>query len=122
MVGYVSTALGGTTGAISLGTTPTVSVNGAVVAGLATASVVGGAEAGTLFNVVATIAGVATTLANHGASAVAGQVNAIAQAPFIVPAGAITITTSIATMTGAIDWYLYYVPFVDGGYVGAGTN
>lgn len=117
LVGRVSTVLSGTTGAISLGATPTVGAAGAQVAGIASATVVGGGEAGTAYAVVATIAGAPTTLANGGASAVAGKSPFLAQAAFVVQAGIITITTSVATMTGAIDWYLTYVPLDTGASV-----
>ena len=42
LVGRVTTVLSGTTGAISLGATPTVGASGAQVAGIAAATVVGG--------------------------------------------------------------------------------
>lgn len=117
LVGRVSTVLSGTTGAISLGATPTVGASGAQVAGIAAATVVGGGEAGTAYAVVATIAGAATTLANGGASAVAGKSPFLAQSAFVVQAGVITVTTSVATMTGAIDWYLTYIPLDNGASV-----
>lgn len=117
LVGRVSTVLSGTTGAVSLGATPTVGAAGAQVAGIAAATVVGGSEAGTAFAVAATIAGAPTTLANGGASGVAGKSPFLAQSAFVVNAGIITITTSVATMTGAIDWYLTYLPLDDGASV-----
>lgn len=117
MVGRVTTVLSGTTGAVSLGATPTVGASGAQVAGIAAATVIGGGEVGATFAVAATIAGAATTLANGGASAVAGKSPFLAQSAFIVQAGIITITTSVATMTGAIDWYLTYLPLDTGASV-----
>lgn len=117
LVGRVSTVLSGTTGAISLGATPTVGASGAQVAGIASATVVGGGEVGATYAVAATIAGAPTTLANGGASAVAGKSPFMAQSPFVVQAGIITITTSVATMTGAIDWYLFYEALDDGASV-----
>lgn len=117
LVGRVTTVLSGTTGAISLGATPTVGAAGAQVAGIAAATVIGGGEVGTAFAVVATIAGAPTTLANGGASAVAGKSPFLAQSAFVVQAGVITITTSVATMTGAIDWYLMYIPLDNGASV-----
>ncbi|HYS41943.1 MAG TPA: hypothetical protein VEO01_40515 [Pseudonocardiaceae bacterium] len=117
MVGRVSTVLSGTTGAVSLGATPTVGAAGAQVAGIAAATVVGGGEVGAAFAVAATIAGAPTTLANGGASGVAGKSPFLAQSAFVVNAGVITVTTSVATMTGAIDWYLTYVPLDDGASV-----
>ncbi len=117
LVGRVTTVLSGTTGAISLGATPTVGASGAQVAGIASATVVGGGEVGATYTVAATIAGAPTTLANGGASAVAGKSPFLAQSAFVVQAGIITITTSVATMTGAIDWYLTYLPLDDGASV-----
>jgi hypothetical protein len=117
LVGRVSTVLSGTTGAISLGATPTVGAAGAQVAGIASATVVGGGEAGMAYAVVATIAGAPTTLSNGGASGVAGKSPFLAQSAFVVQAGIVTVTTSVATMTGAIDWYLTYVPLDTGASV-----
>jgi hypothetical protein len=117
LVGRVTTVLSGTTGAVSLGATPTVGAAGAQVAGIATATVIGGGEVGMAYAVAATIAGAATVLANGGASGVAGKSPFLAQSAFVVQAGIITITTSIATMTGAIDWYCTYVPLDDGASV-----
>ena len=37
--------------------------------------------------------------------------------PFLADAGTIEVTTSVATMTGAIDWYLSYVPLDTGATV-----
>ena len=117
LVGRVTTVLSGTTGAVSLGATPTVGAAGAQVAGIATATVIGGGEVGTAYAVAATIAGAATVLSNGGASSVAGKSPFLAQASFVVQAGVITITTSVATMTGAIDWYLTYIPLDTGASV-----
>lgn len=117
LVGRVSTVLSGTTGTISLGATPTVGASGAQVAGIATATVVGGGEVGATYAVAATIAGAPTTLANGGASSKSGTSPFLAQSDFVVQAGIITVTTSIATMTGAIDWYLTYIPLDTGASV-----
>jgi hypothetical protein len=35
----------------------------------------------------------------------------------VVNTGTITVTTSVATMTGAIDWYVSYVPLDTGASV-----
>lgn len=117
LVGRVTTVLSGTTGAISIGATPTVGAAGAQVAGIAAATVVGGCEVGTMLAVVGTAAGAATTLANGGASGVAGKSPFLSLPAFVAVSGIITITTSVATMTGAIDWYLEYVPLDDGASV-----
>lgn len=115
LVGRVSTVLSGTTGSVSLGTVPTTGT--ASTTGVATATVIGGCEVGTKLSVVSTIAGAATTLANGGASGVAGKVPFLGLAEFAVDPGTINITTSVATMTGAIDWYLTYVPLDTGATV-----
>lgn len=107
LVGRVTTVLSGTTGSISLGTVPTTGT--ANTAGVASATVVGGCEVGTKLAVVGTAAGAATTLANGGASGVAGKPPFLSLPALVVDSGTINITTSVATMTGAIDWYLTYV-------------
>lgn len=105
LFGRVTTALNGTTGTIALGTAPTVGT--ANTAGISAAAVVGGAEIGTKVGPVFA-SGVAGTLA-VGGSKQAGGVIALTGNAFMVDAGTITITTAVATMTGAIDWYLGYV-------------
>ena len=105
LVGRVSTVLSGSTGAIALGTKPTAGTE--ETAGIATATVVGGAEAGTLITVGAST-GLATALVVS--AKLAGNVPYVANCGFLVNAGIIEVTTSTATMTGAIDWYLTYVP------------
>ena len=115
LVGRVSTVLSGTTGAIALGSKPTVGTE--ETAGIATATVIGGGEVGAMYAVVGTAAGAPTTLANGGASAKAGTVPFLSLPLFLVDTGVIEITTSVATMTGAIDWYLEYVPLDDGAQV-----
>jgi hypothetical protein len=101
-LGLVTTVLSGSTGAISLGTTPTTGTTEA--AGIAAAAVIGGLEAGTWLVPVVT-AGVAGTLAvaGHAGSAV------FLPTPFVVTTGLITWTTSVATMTGQVKWYFTYV-------------
>ncbi len=111
LIGRVSTALSGTTGAIALGTKPTGGTE--ETAGIATASVVGGSEIGTLFTPLAS-SGLAGALVVSGK--VAGNVPFLAP-PFVVNIGTIEVTTSVATMTGAIDWYLSYVPLDTGASV-----
>lgn len=107
LVGRVSTALSGTTGAIALGTKPTVGTE--ETAGIATAGVVGGSEVGTKLTPQA-VSGQGGGLVVSGK--VAGNAPFLAP-PFVVDAGTIEITTSVITMTGAIDWYLTYVPLDD---------
>lgn len=113
LVGRVSTALSGSTGTLALGTVPTAGSHGAITNSIATAVVVGGAEIGTKLTpqaasglggalvVSALFAGNTPFLANY----------------FVVDAGTITCTVGVATMTGAIDWYLTYVPLDNGASV-----
>lgn len=108
LIGRVSTALSGTTGAIALGSKPAVGTE--ETAGIATAGVVGGAEIGTLLVPIAS-SGLAGALVVSGLHA--GNVPFL-PAPFPCNTGTIEVTTSVATMTGAIDWYLTYVPLDTG--------
>lgn len=110
-LGLVTTVLSGTTGALAIGSKPTVGTE--KTAGIATAGVVGGAEVGTFVSVVAASTGLAGALT---ANTFAG--NAVyGQQPFVVSAGVIEVTTSVATMTGQLKWYLTYVPLDDGASV-----
>lgn len=111
MLGHVSTALSGTTGSIAIGQTPTGGV--ADTGGIATAGVVGGAVVGTWVSVVMLTTGLAGAIQ---ANILGGAAVGIGQ-PFVVSPGIITITTAVATMTGAIDWYLTYIPLDTGGSV-----
>lgn len=111
LAGKVSTVLSGTTGAIALGQTPT--GGAAATAGIATAGVVGGAAVGTWVSAVPLSTGLPGAVQ---ANTLAGTAVGIGL-PIIVNAGIITVTTSVATMTGAIDWYLMYVPLNDGASV-----
>lgn len=111
LAGRVSTVLSGTTGAISLGQTPSGGV--AATAGIATAGVVGGAAVGTWVSAVSLSTGLPGAVQ---ANTLGGTAVGIGQ-PIIINAGIVTITTSVATMTGAIDWYLLYVPLNDGASV-----
>lgn len=115
LIGRVSTVLSGTTGAVAIGSKPTVGTE--ETAGIASATVIGGGEVGATYAVVGTAAGAPTTLANGGASAKAGTVPFSTLPAFVVDTGTIEITTSVATMTGAIDWYLTYVPLDTGASV-----
>ena len=112
LVGRVSTVLSGTTGAIALGTKPTVGTE--ETAGISTAGVVGGAEVGSVVTAVKLTTGLAGAVQ---ANLFAGNAIGISVIPFVVNAGIIEVTTSVATMTGAIDWYLNYVPLDDGASV-----
>jgi hypothetical protein len=114
LVGRVSTALNGTTGAIALGMKPTVGTE--ETAGIATAGVVGGAEIGTILALSATSGGLAAALIVSGKLAGNAAFTGLGS-EFIANTGTIEVTTSVATMTGAIDWYLTYVPLDDGAAV-----
>lgn len=111
LAGLVTTVLSGTTGAIALGSKPTVGTE--ETAGIATAGVVGGAEVGTWVGTVAASTGLAGALTanTHAGTVVYGQ------QPFVVNAGTIEVTTSIATMTGQLKWYLAYLPLDAGASV-----
>jgi hypothetical protein len=114
LLGRVSTALNGTTGAIALGMKPTGGTE--ETAGIATAGVVGGAEIGTILTLSATTGGLASALIVSGKVAGNAAFTSLGS-EFIANTGTIEITTSIATMTGAIDWYLTYVPLDTGASV-----
>jgi hypothetical protein len=111
LLGHVSTALSGTTGAIALGQTPTGGV--ADTGGIATAGVVGGAVVGTWVSAVMLTTGLAGAVQ---ANILAGATVGLGMS-FVIGAGIITVTTSVATMTGAIDWYLSYLPLDTGAAV-----
>jgi hypothetical protein len=110
LLGRVTTALSGTTGALALGTKPTTGTE--KTAGIATAGVVGGAEIGSFLTPIAS-AGLAGALT---VNLFAGSVVYLQNA-FPVDAGVIEVTTSVATMTGGIDWYITYIPLDDGASV-----
>jgi hypothetical protein len=112
LIGRVTTVLSGTTGKIALGSKPASGSGTEETAGIGTATVVGGAEVGTMFTTLSA-SGVAGALTGN---LLAGNVPFL-PAPFAVNSGTIEVTTSIATMTGAIDWYLTYVPLDTGAAV-----
>jgi hypothetical protein len=107
MLGLVTTVMSGTTGQVSVGTVP--SVGTASTTGIAAAAVLGGKEVGTWI-VPLVSAGVGGTLivgANAGAAL-------FLPTPFIVSAGTINWTTSVATMTGQVKWYFTYIALDNG--------
>lgn len=112
LIGRVTTVMSGTTGAIALGTKPTAGTE--ETSGIATAGVIGGAEVGTILAVGQSSSGLAAALVVSGK--LAGNVPFLAT-PFAVNTGLIEVTTSVATMTGAIQWYLTYVPLDTGASV-----
>lgn len=114
LVGVVTTVIASSDPVLSLGTAPTVGT--AQTSGLATTTVLTSAEAGTLVT-VASSAGLPTALAVMATAAKAGSVvfTSLSDA-FVVSAGTITWTTG-ASKTGAMKWYLTYVPLDDGASV-----
>jgi hypothetical protein len=114
-MGLVTTIPGSDPG-IVIGTAPTIGT--AETNGLATTVAIT-EEAGTWFSVVDT-----PTTNKPGAISIgahAGNVTFGSLAPFPVSAGAITYTASNA-VTGAINWYLTYIPLDEGAYVAALTG
>ncbi len=114
--GVVSTATGATATTLSIGTAPTVGT--AKTAGLATAQAITSLEAGTWIGLQP--ASVVTNTYTIGSLAVSGATsagNVIFDVPdFTVAAGTITWTTN-ATDTGAVSWYITYVPLDTGASV-----
>jgi len=113
--GLVTTVPGGDPG-ITLGTAPTVGT--AETNGLATTVAIT-EEAGTWITLIDTSATQkpgAMSIGGH-----AGNVQYNAPAGFPVAAGTITLTAANAE-TGAINWYLAYVPLDEGAYVRELTN
>lgn len=112
LIGIVTTAIQNSDPVLSLGTAPTVGT--AQTSGIATTTVLTSAEAGTLVT-VADSAGLPTGLVVMATAAKAGSVVFPAK-PFVVSAGTITWTTG-ASKTGAMKWYLTYIPLDDGASV-----
>jgi hypothetical protein len=107
MLGLVTTVMSGTTGQVAIGTVP--STGTASTSAIASAAVIGGREVGTWIVplVSAGIAGSLVIGANAGAAL-------FLPTPFIVSAGTINWTTSVATMTGQVKWYFTYVALDNG--------
>lgn len=113
LIGVVTTVFPASDPVLSLGTAPTVGT--AQTSGIATTTVLTSAEAGTLVT-VADSAGLPTGLVVMATAAKAGSVVFPANKPFVVSAGTITWTTG-ASKTGAMKWYLTYLPLDDGASV-----
>lgn len=110
LVGTVTTVMSGTATTLSVGLVPTTGT--AAAAGLAAAVAVTSKEVGTQVTLPATLAGNLFVGTNAGAGS---------QPPasgVMVPAGAISITTS-ATNTGAMSWSITYIAYDDGASVAA---
>ena len=107
MLGLVTTVLSGSTGQVSIGTVPTTGT--ASTTGIAAAAVIGGKEVGTWMGplVSAGLGGTLVVGANAGAAL-------FLPTPFVVAAGTINWTTSVATMTGQVKWYFTYVALDNG--------
>ncbi len=112
LIGVVTTVIQSSDPVLSLGTAPTVGT--AQTSGIATTTVLTSAEAGTLVT-VADSAGLPTGLVVMATAAKAGSTVFPAK-PFVVSAGTITWTTG-ASKTGAMKWYLTYLPLDDAAYV-----
>lgn len=112
LIGVVTTVLPASDPVLSLGTAPTVGT--AQTSGIATTTVLTSAEAGTLVT-VADAVGLPTGLVVMATAAKGGAV-VFPSKPFVVSAGTITWTTG-ASKTGAMKWYLTYLPLDDGAAV-----
>lgn len=109
IVGEVTTVIGGTATTLSLGLTPTTGTANAT--GLATATAITSKEVGTLATIQPS-SGVGGGLV---VGANAGQ-GVFLPVPVLVPPGTISWTTSAST-TGAMKWYLTYIPLDAGAAV-----
>jgi hypothetical protein len=112
LLGLVTTAIQSSDPVLSLGTAPTVGT--AVTNGIATTTVLTSAEAGTWVT-IGSSSGLPTGLVVQATAAKAGTA-VFPAAEFVVSAGTITWTTT-ASKTGAMSWYLTYVPLDDGASV-----
>jgi hypothetical protein len=108
LVGTVTTVIGSTATTAKVTSTPT---TGSAV-DIATATAITSQEAGSMLTLPLTAKG--ALVVNNGGGG--GQLPA--HEPYVVPAGAISYTTSAST-TGSISWSLTYVPLDDGATVTA---
>jgi hypothetical protein len=113
LVGRVTTVVQSSDPVLSIGTVPTSGT--AETSGIATTTVLTSAEVGTLIT-VGSSAGLPTALVVMATAAKSGNAVFPGVNPFVVNAGTITLTTG-ATKTGAVDWYLTYVPLDTGASV-----
>ena len=112
--GLITTIPGSDPGFV-IGTAPTIGT--AETNGIGTTTALT-EEAGTWFTIIETSATQKPGAITVGAHA--GNVTFGTSGPFPVSAGLITATASNA-VTGAINWYLTYIPLDEGAYVGALT-
>jgi hypothetical protein len=103
LVGTVTTVIGGTATTLKVTSTPT---SGTAV-DVASATAITSKEVGAIATLPGT-AGSALVVNNAGGG---GQIPG--HQPYIVPPGALSVTTSAST-TGAMSWSLMYVPLDDG--------
>lgn len=108
LVGEVTTAIGATATTLAVTSTPT---TGTAVT-VASATAITSKEVGALITLPLT-AGTAVVVNNGGG---AGQLPG--HAPYVIPIGALGITTS-ANDTGSIKWSITYVPLDDNASVAA---
>lgn len=113
LVGVVTTALPASDPVLTLGTAPTTGT--AEAAGIASSTILTSAEVGTLVTVTSS-GGLPTGLVVMATAAKAGNAVFLAVDAFVVSAGFITWTTG-ASKTGAMKWYLTYVPLDTGASV-----
>lgn len=110
LIGVVTVVFAGTNPVLSLGLAPT--GHTAVTNGIATTVDTSSAEVGTVMSVVGS-GGLPTALAVAATAAKAGTAVFPGLSPFVAQTGTITWTTG-ASKTGAMKWYLSYVP-IDAG-------
>jgi hypothetical protein len=110
LVGIVSTVVASTDPVLSLGMAPTAGT--AQTSGIATTKSLLSAEVGTLVTVAGAATGLPQTLTVMTTAAKAGSTVFPGQG-FVVMTGTITQTATTA-VTGAIDWYLTYLPVQTG--------
>lgn len=119
LLGQVTTVIAASDPVLSIGTKPT--TGSAKTSGIATTEVLTSKEVGTWIgpsdsSVVSGTPDV-YTLGKLMVGSGAGDIIPVSK-PFVVAAGTITITTT-ASKTGALKWYLTYVPLDDGASVAA---
>ena len=112
LLGLVSTVVQSSDPQVTLGTAPTSGT--AEVAGIASSTSIASAEVGTWLTVQPS-SGLPGALVVMASAAKAGN-TVFLPAPFVVSAGTITWTTG-ATKTGAVIWYLTYIPLDTGASV-----
>ena len=113
LFGIVTTVVAGTDPQLTLGTAPTSGT--AEVAGIASSTALTSAEVGT-FITVQPSSGKPGALVVMASAAKAGNAVFLPSTGLLVNTGTITQTTS-ASQTGAVSWYLTYIPMDTGASV-----